>query len=278
MMDVDGMGAGTGFWMLGGLLLVVGIVVIVGWLVANASSFGKPAAPRSPGPPAITPQRELPLPRRSRHRRGPPRAVRPGGDHRAGIRAGQADPRPGRMTGRAPLWIGLGLVAAGLLVIAIDRASGTPGSTDAGPFDLNAQTGPGSPGFVAGTVAAPRVVRIAATDGLQFVPASVMVKDGETVTFQVTGAGHVTHEFMVGPAADVAADVPGTPEIADVGMMETRSLTYTFGGPRPVRVRLPRSESLRGGDAGRDRRRSLTSRAGRSTPRRRATQYHGSTD
>jgi len=45
--------------------------------------------------------------------------------------------------------------------------------------------------------------------------------------------GPLVHEFMVGPAADVAADKPGTPEIADLGMMETRSLTYTFDGPGP---------------------------------------------
>jgi uncharacterized cupredoxin-like copper-binding protein len=38
---------------------------------------------------------------------------------------------------------------------------------------------------------------------------------------------------MVGPAADVAADKPGTPEVADLGMMDTRSLTYTFDGPGP---------------------------------------------
>jgi len=59
------------------------------------------------------------------------------------------------------------------------------------------------------------------------------VKQGETITFEVTSIGPITHEFMVGPAADVAADKPGTPEIADIGMMEARSLTYTFDGPGP---------------------------------------------
>ena len=38
---------------------------------------------------------------------------------------------------------------------------------------------------------------------------------------------------MVGPAADVAADKPGTTEVADIGTMEVRSLTDTFDGPGP---------------------------------------------
>ena len=45
--------------------------------------------------------------------------------------------------------------------------------------------------------------------------------------------GPTTHEFMVGPAADVAADREGTPEIADIGMMATKSLTHTFTRPGP---------------------------------------------
>jgi uncharacterized cupredoxin-like copper-binding protein len=65
------------------------------------------------------------------------------------------------------------------------------------------------------------------------VPDAVPVKQGETVTFEVTTMGPTVHEFMVGPAADVAADKPGTPEIEDIGMMGTRSLTYTFDGPGP---------------------------------------------
>jgi uncharacterized cupredoxin-like copper-binding protein len=61
----------------------------------------------------------------------------------------------------------------------------------------------------------------------------VTVRPGETITFEVTAMGMRTHEFMVGPAADVAADVAGTPEVADIGMMQTKSLTYTFSGPGP---------------------------------------------
>lgn len=150
------------------------------------------------------------------------------------------------MSGRAPLWLGLGLVAAGLLILVIAAAAGLarpsgPGAADIGRWGAmmdggpiaNAQPGPGSAGFVAGTVSSPRVVEIVATAGLRFVPEAVTVRQGETITFEVTSMGPLTHEFMVGPAADVAADRPGTPEIADIGMMETGSVTYTFDGPGP---------------------------------------------
>jgi uncharacterized cupredoxin-like copper-binding protein len=143
------------------------------------------------------------------------------------------------MSSRTPLWLGLGLVAAGLASLMIGAAVAGP----AGPFGPGwmmgggpangALRGPGSAGFVTGTASAPRIVSIVAMPQLRFWPSAVVVKRGETVTFQVSAMGPITHEFMVGPAADVAADRPGTPEIADIGMMETRSLTYTFDGPGP---------------------------------------------
>ena len=45
--------------------------------------------------------------------------------------------------------------------------------------------------------------------------------------------GPLVHEFMVGPAAAVAADQEGTPEVADIGMMQSRTVTYTFDGIGP---------------------------------------------
>jgi uncharacterized cupredoxin-like copper-binding protein len=150
------------------------------------------------------------------------------------------------MTGRTPLWVGLGLVVAGLVSLAIGAIAGVAGPVSPGVVGRDgpgpmmgggpvagSQPGQGSPGFVAGTVSSPRVVWIAATAQLSFEPDTVTVKQGETVTFKVTSIGPITHEFMVGPAADVAADEPGTPEIADIQMMQTRSLTYTFDSPGP---------------------------------------------
>lgn len=92
---------------------------------------------------------------------------------------------------------------------------------------------PGQAGFVPGTQQAPRVIRIWAGPGAAFSPAAIAVARGETVTFEVTVMGPSAHEFMVGPADAVAADAPGTPEIDAIGMMQTRSLTYTFDGPGP---------------------------------------------
>jgi uncharacterized cupredoxin-like copper-binding protein len=92
---------------------------------------------------------------------------------------------------------------------------------------------PDQAGFVAGTVAAPRVVQIVAGPAYAFSPSTVAVARGETVTFVVTVMGPAFHEFMVGPADAVAADEAGTPEVADIGMMQSRSLTYTFDGSGP---------------------------------------------
>ncbi len=150
------------------------------------------------------------------------------------------------MTRRAPLWLGLGLVAAALVILGIGPVAGTlglagpgprnpggPGSMMGGEPTAGTMADPNSSDFVPGSAAAPRTVSILATAQLRFVPDAVTVRQGETITFEVTTMGPLTHEFMVGPAADVAADRPGTPEIADLGMMDTQSLTYTFAGPGP---------------------------------------------
>jgi plastocyanin len=92
---------------------------------------------------------------------------------------------------------------------------------------------PGMTGFVTGTKISPRTVRIWAGPGFAFYPSDVRVAPGETITFVVTTMGPATHEFMVGPADAVAGDVAGTPEVDGIGMMQTKSLTYTFDGPGP---------------------------------------------
>ena len=76
-------------------------------------------------------------------------------------------------------------------------------------------------------------MRIIATPQPRFLPDTATIPAGETITFEVTTMGPTAHEFMVGPAADVAADTAGTPEVADIGMMQTRSVTYAFTGSGP---------------------------------------------
>jgi uncharacterized cupredoxin-like copper-binding protein len=110
---------------------------------------------------------------------------------------------------------------------------GTAGSFELGGLGTGSAGQPGSGGFVAGSVASPRVIRVYAGPGYAFSPSSISVARGETVTFVVTTMGPTAHEFMVGPADAVASDTPGTPEVADIGMMQAKSLTYTFDGPGP---------------------------------------------
>ena len=161
------------------------------------------------------------------------------------------------MNSRHFAWLGAALVVAGIALLGIGSLTSlaTGGSTPRGWAGTGivggsgmmggsgivggswsgaaSAPGPGASGFVAGTQAAPRVVQIVATPQLRLLPAVVTIQADETITFEVTTMGPVVHEFMVGPAADVAADKAGTPEIADLGMMQTRSLTYTFAGPGP---------------------------------------------
>ena len=138
---------------------------------------------------------------------------------------------------------GVGLLIAGVFLIGagsvfgggVGYASmmGTGGFGMMGGFGGPSGPGPGQAGFVAGTQANPRVVRVLAGPGYSFSPAAISVAKGETVTFEVTSMGGLTHEFMVGPADAVAADKAGTPEAADIGMMQTKSVTYTFDGAGP---------------------------------------------
>lgn len=88
-------------------------------------------------------------------------------------------------------------------------------------------------GFVPGTKASPRPVRITADDDLTFFPNVITVAQGETVSFAITNSGTAAHEFMLGPAADAMADKEGTPEVADILAGETKSLTLAFEGPGP---------------------------------------------
>ena len=102
-----------------------------------------------------------------------------------------------------------------------------------GGASASATPQPGTAGFAPGTTASPRVIRVFAGPGYAFSPSTITVARGETVTFVVTSMGPLVHEFMVGPADAVAANRQGTPEVADIGMMQAKSLTYTFDGSGP---------------------------------------------
>ena len=145
------------------------------------------------------------------------------------MRAVIGDPERGLRGRRLAVGGALGLV----IVVALGLFVGGGPSPLFGGIGAGGSLGPAAPGFVAGTTVAPRVIRIAATDQLRFAPAVVPIVAGETITFQIANVGMQVHEFKVGPTADVAADAPETPEIADIGMMGVKTLTYTFDGPGP---------------------------------------------
>ena len=141
-------------------------------------------------------------------------------------------PQPGR--GFGMMGGGYGMMGGG------GYGPGMMGAGAGGPWGSGWHLGqagqavpPGSPGFVAGTGDAPRVVQVTAGPGLTFTPDDIPVEAGETITFEITTVGPATHEFKVGPLAEVIADSDAAPEIAGIGMMQTRSLTYTFSGPGP---------------------------------------------
>ena len=92
-------------------------------------------------------------------------------------------------------------------------------------------------------------------DSLKFMPDSIDVAQGETIRFVLTNSGQVVHEFQVGDAAKVAADeVDGVivVEKDELDAGSTHAVDYTFDGPGPVRLRLPRAGPLRGRHEGRD--------------------------
>jgi plastocyanin len=157
-----------------------------------------------------------------------------------------------RDRGVAPPWVLLLLAVAALVVATAAltatvagrstfgmmsgggiMSGGATGAGSVGAWGGGSGPEPGTTGFVPGTVASPRVIRVLAGPGYTFRPSTISVARGETLTFVVTTMGPTIHEFMVGPADAVAADRAGTPEVADIGMMQTKSLTYTFDGPGP---------------------------------------------
>lgn len=208
MMQWSGPGAAFGWaWFVGAAVLII----VVLWLLMQAS----PRAGAVGDAPAIL---------AGRLARGEIDAA-----EYARMRAVLGAPERGLVRRRLAIVAVIGLV----IVVALGLLFGSGPRLPFGSSVVDGAPGPGAPGFVAGTVAAPRVVRIAGTDQLRFAPDVVPIVAGETITFQVTNFGMQVHEFMVGPAADVAADAPGTPEVADIGMMGDKALTYTFNGPGP---------------------------------------------
>jgi uncharacterized cupredoxin-like copper-binding protein len=92
---------------------------------------------------------------------------------------------------------------------------------------------PGEPGFVAGTIVKPRVIKLQVNDLLLFDPTAVSVQQGETITFQIANIGQAVHEFKVGPMKASFGDLTTVPEVAPINPGTTVTLTYTFSATGP---------------------------------------------
>ena len=96
-----------------------------------------------------------------------------------------------------------------------------------------------SGGGVSPTDQGPRTVQVQMTDDLRFEPAQFTVRAGETVRFEVTNAGAMVHEFLIGDEAaqdGFEMEMSGAsamPHATDAGISVepggTETFEYTFG-------------------------------------------------
>jgi uncharacterized cupredoxin-like copper-binding protein len=84
----------------------------------------------------------------------------------------------------------------------------------------------------------PRTVEVQMTDELRFEPAEFTVQAGETVRFEITNAGQIVHEFLIGDEAaqdefeTEMSECDGMAHDTDAGVSvepgETETFEYTF--------------------------------------------------
>lgn len=96
-----------------------------------------------------------------------------------------------------------------------------------------------SGGGASPTEQGPRTVHVKMTDELRFEPAEFTVQAGETVRFEVTNAGQIVHEFLIGD--EVAqeefememSEADGMQHDTDAGVAvdpgQRETFEYTFG-------------------------------------------------
>ncbi len=109
-----------------------------------------------------------------------------------------------------------------------------PGHFEVGMLGYVIVVGPDVPAV--GTTTNPRLVEVAMTDQLKFMPDQIPVMRGETVTFLLTNEGTAVHEFAVGPSDKVDADeVDGklVVEADEIDGHHIKTVTYTFDGSGP---------------------------------------------
>jgi len=94
-------------------------------------------------------------------------------------------------------------------------------------------------GEPADPLTADRVIEVVASDDFRFEPAEITVAVGETVTFRITNAGAIPHDFTLGDEAAQAAHaeemaemsgmtMPDEPNAIVIAPGETKELTWHF--------------------------------------------------
>ncbi|WP_420809760.1 cupredoxin domain-containing protein [Herbaspirillum robiniae] len=125
----------------------------------------------------------------------------------------------------------LGLLAATLLASAALPASaaGMAGmehgahSHGADAADASAIGRPGKAGQAA------RTVRVDMSDGMRFSPASVQVRQGETIRFVVTNSGKLRHELVLGSADELKAHYAAMLKNPDMEHADANQITLDGG-------------------------------------------------
>lgn len=130
--------------------------------------------------------------------------------------------------------LGLSLSLAIMLVLAACSVADSTTTAVAGsPMPMPSEDDQAEDGFAWGepaeAVEADRVVEIEMRDSLEFVPANVEVTVGETVTFRVTNAGQLLHDFTLGDEETQAQHEAEMAEGMGTGHAEPNVLTLEAG-------------------------------------------------
>lgn len=129
--------------------------------------------------------------------------------------------------------------------LALAACASSPTTTPAPSASTSTPgTSAGAAGEPADPADADRVVEIVAGDDLRFDPDTIAVSPGEVVTFRVTNAGSIVHDFTVGDEETQAeheaemAEMPGMahdePNLLTLDPGETAELTWRFTTPGTV--------------------------------------------
>lgn len=84
----------------------------------------------------------------------------------------------------------------------------------------------GVPGSAGGVT---RTVKLDMTDAMRFSPASVTVKQGETIRFVVANAGRVKHEFVLGTDQELKAHYEQMKKFPDMEHADPNQVTVAPG-------------------------------------------------